>query len=108
MTGAGISTGEMVPAAGALHPGRGRRLAFIPVIREPLTDLLQGDRALTVRTRRGSPLLRVDLRAGLAVGAAAVLLAPRATAAAAVAAMFRGITLTVDRVRPDASTSEAA
>ena len=69
---------------------------------------MKGDRALTVRSRRGTPLLRVGLGPGLAAGAAAVLLAPRATAVAAVAAMFRGISLTVDRIEPAVPASEAA
>jgi len=83
-------------------------LTFATVIREPLADLMNGDRALTVRSSSGRPLLRVGLGPGLAVGAAAVLLAPRATAAAAVTAMFRGVSLTVDRVEAPPSASEAA
>jgi len=69
---------------------------------------MSGDRALTIRSRRGRPLLRVGLAPGFAVVAAAVLLAPRATAAAAVGAMFRGISLTIDRVDPAPATAEAA
>jgi len=52
--------------------------------------------------------LRVGLAPGFAVVAAAALLAPRATAAAAVGAMFRGISLTIDRVDPAPATAEAA
>jgi hypothetical protein len=37
-----------------------------------------------------------------------VLLAPRATAVAAVGAMFRGISLTIDRIDPVPQASEAA
>jgi hypothetical protein len=70
------------------------------VLTERLSDLLDGDRALTFRSRRGRALLQVGLVPALAVGAAAVLLAPRATAALAVGAMFRGISLTIDRVDP--------
>ena len=83
-------------------------LTFGTVIREPLADLMNGDRALTVRSTRGRPLLRVGLGPGLAVGIAAVLLAPRATAAAAVTAMFRGVSLTIDRIDPVSPASEAA
>jgi hypothetical protein len=78
------------------------------VITEPLADLRNGDRALTIRSRRGRPLLRVGLGPGLAVGAAAILLAPRATAVAAVAGMFRGMSLTIDRIDPAPASSEAA
>ncbi|MBU1227847.1 MAG: hypothetical protein KJ698_11645 [Actinobacteria bacterium] len=70
------------------------------MLTERLSDLLDGDRALTFRSRRGRALLQVGLVPALAVGAAAVLLAPRATAALAVGAMFRGISLTIDRVDP--------
>ena len=92
------------------HPPRvrPRALAFRSVITEPFADLISGDRALTVRTRRGRPLVRVGLGPGLAAGVAAVLLAPRATAVLAVGAMFRGISLTIDRIDPVAEASEAA
>jgi len=83
-------------------------LTFATVIREPLADLMSGDRALTIRSSQGRPLLRVGLGPGLAVGVAAVLLAPRATAAAAVIAMFRGVSLTIDRIDPVSTASEAA
>ncbi|MCB2224057.1 MAG: DUF4342 domain-containing protein [Actinobacteria bacterium] len=78
------------------------------MINQPLADLIGGGRALTVRSRRGRPLLRVGLGPGVAAGVAAVLLAPRATAVAAVGAMFRGISLTVDRIEPEVRASEAA
>lgn len=52
-------------------------------------------------------MLKVGLVPGIAVGAAALLLAPRATAVIAVGAMFRGISLTIDRVDP-APAAEAA
>jgi hypothetical protein len=78
------------------------------VNREPLADLIDGDRALTVRSRHGRPILRVGLAPGLAVGIAAVLVAPRATAVAAVTAMFRGISLTIDRIDPAPAEAEAA
>lgn len=73
-----------------------------------MTDLMNGDRALTIRSRRGRPLLQVGFAPGLAVGIAAVMIAPRATAAAAVGAMFRGISLTIDRVDPAPEVAEAA
>jgi len=78
------------------------------VIREATTDLLAGDRALTVRSRRGHPLLRVGLAPAVAGALAAVLIAPRATAAAALAAMLRGVTLSIDRTEPARSVPEAA
>ena len=75
---------------------------------ESLTDLLAGDRPITIRNRRGRALLQVGLLPAAAAGAAAVLLAPRATAAAAVAAMFRGLSLTMDRIEPGPARIEAA
>ncbi|MCJ7726225.1 MAG: DUF4342 domain-containing protein [Acidimicrobiia bacterium] len=78
------------------------------MLTESLHDLMNGDKALTIRSRRGRPLLKVGLVPGIAVGAAALLLAPRATAVAAVGAMFRGISLTIDRVDPAPVAAEAA
>ncbi len=65
------------------------------------------DRTLTVRTASGRPLVSVKLSHGAALGAAAVLFAPRAAAVAALAGMLRGMRLTIDQ--PIAATrSEAA
>jgi hypothetical protein len=71
-------------------------------------DLLDSDRALTLRSARGRPLLRVGLGPGVAAGLAAVLIAPRATAAAAIGCMLRGVSLTIDRIEPAPPASEAA
>ena len=73
-----------------------------------LADLLDGGRALTFRSAKGRPVLRVGLGPGMAAGVAAVLLAPRATAAAAVGCMLRGVSLTIDRVDQDPPASKAA
>jgi len=78
------------------------------VLIEPITDLLTGDKAVTISSRRGHPLVKVGLMPALAAGSAAVLLAPRATAVVAIGAMFRGFSLTIDRVDPAPSTAEAA
>jgi hypothetical protein len=77
------------------------------VTREPIADLLSADRALTLRSAGGKPLLRVGLGPGVAAGIAALLLAPRATAVAAVAGMFGGWSLSVDRL-PMPAEAEAA
>lgn len=53
-------------------------------------------------------MLKVGLVPGIAVGAAALLLAPRATAVVAAGAMFRGISLTIDRIDPAPVAAEAA
>ena len=76
------------------------------VIREPL-DLTGSDRVITVRSRNGRPLLQIPAGASFAAALAAVLMAPRATAVAALAAMLRGISLTVDRVEPAAPAAAA-
>lgn len=65
---------------------------------EPVADLLRTDRALTLRSGRGRPIVRVGLGPGVAAGLASLLLAPRATAVAALAGMLGGWTLTIDRV----------
>jgi hypothetical protein len=78
------------------------------VLTETLNDLMNGDKALTIRSRRGRPMLKVGLVPGIAVGVAALLFAPRATAAIAVGAMFRGISLSIDRVDPAPAAAEAA
>jgi hypothetical protein len=95
--------GEPTPRPGRPPDGA---TSLPDVTRPPITDLLDHDRALTLRSSDGRPLLRIGLGPGLAAGAAALLLAPRATAVAAVAGMFRGLSLTVDRVLR--STREAA
>jgi hypothetical protein len=65
------------------------------------------ERTLTVRTAAGRPLVSVKLSHGAALGAAAVLLAPRATAVVALAGMLRGMRLTIEEpvafARPEAA-----
>ena len=78
------------------------------MLTEPINDLLAGDKAVTIRSRRGRAMLQVGLLPAAAVGAVAVLFAPRATAAAAVGALFRGYSLTIDRMEPAARPVEAA
>jgi hypothetical protein len=83
-------------------------LASGSVITQPLADLFDGSRAVTVRSRRGRLLLRVGLGTAMAAGVASVLLAPRATAVIAVGAMFRGVSLGIDRAEVVPQASEAA
>ncbi|HSR16362.1 MAG TPA: DUF4342 domain-containing protein [Gemmatimonadales bacterium] len=58
------------------------------------------DRTLTVRTASGRPLLTVGIGQGAALGAAAVMLAPRFTAVVALAGLLRGVHLTIDQAIP--------
>jgi hypothetical protein len=76
------------------------------VTREPL-DLTGSDRVITVRGRNGRPLLQVPAGAGFAAVLAAVLMAPRATAIAALAAMLRGISLSIETAEPVAPAEAA-
>jgi len=54
------------------------------------------ERIVTVRTADGQPLVRTKLLHAAAVAAAGVMIAPRVTAAAAIGALLKGVTVTVD------------
>jgi hypothetical protein len=70
-------------------------------------DLTLDGRTLTLRTASGRPVVSIKLTHGAALTAAALFLAPRATAVAAVAGMLRGMNLTVDDSTPIARPEAA-
>lgn len=59
------------------------------------------ERTVTIGGPNGSPAVQLKLLHAAAGAAAGVILAPRATAAAAIAAMIRGVTVTIDAPAPD-------
>lgn len=62
-----------------------------------LTDV---ERSVTLRNGDGSPVFAIPAVYGIAAGVVAVLVAPRATAIAAIAALTRHMSITVDRPAP--------
>ena len=68
-------------------------------------DMVSGamDRTVTVTGPDGQPSVTVEFWQALAAAAAGVLLAPKATAAAALAGLFAGVTVSVDQ--PTAETT---
>lgn len=61
------------------------------------------ERVVTIRSAEGRPLVETKLLHAAAVAAAGVIVAPRLTAAAAVGALLRGITLTVGQPTDEAA-----
>ena len=61
------------------------------------------ERTVTIGGPNGSPAIKLKLLHAAAAAAAGVLLAPRATAAASIAAMLKGVTVTLDEPAPDAA-----
>ena len=54
------------------------------------------ERTVTIGGPDGSPAVKLKLLHAAAAAAAGVILAPRATAIATIAAMLRGVTVTID------------
>jgi len=71
-------------------------------VNETFANLFDGamDRTVTVAGPNGSPAVKVKLIHAAAVAIAGVLLAPRATAVGAIAAMIKGVSVKVDRIDP--------
>lgn len=59
-----------------------------------------GERVVVVAASDGRPLVRLKALHAAAIAAAAVLLAPRPTAAAAIGALFGGYSLRVEENEP--------
>jgi len=75
----------------------------VKTVNENFSNLFETakERTVTIGGPNGSPAVKLKLlHAGAAV-AAGVMLAPRATAIAAVAAMIKGVTVTIDAPAPD-------
>ena len=80
--------------------GRGTRLANV---NENFSNLFETamERTVTIGGPNGSPAVKLKLLHAAAGVAAGVILAPRATAVATVAAMIRGVTVTIDFPVPE-------
>ena len=65
---------------------------------EHLSDLIgtASERSVTLHAEDGRPLVRLKLLHAAALAAAGIVVAPRLTAAAAVGALFKGLSLSVD------------
>ena len=72
---------------------------------EKISELLASasTRVVPIRYADGRPLVKTKLLHAAAVAAAGVIAAPRLTAAAAVGALLKGITLTVDEQAEEAA-----
>jgi hypothetical protein len=65
---------------------------------ERFSDLLAtaNERTVTVRSADGHPMMKAKLLHAVIAAAAGIVIAPRLAAAAAVGALFKGITVSVD------------
>jgi hypothetical protein len=65
---------------------------------ETFSNLLgaASNRSVTVRSPEGRPMVRLKLLHAAGIAAAGVLMAPRLTAVAAVGALFKGVSLSLD------------
>lgn len=65
---------------------------------ERFSDLLAtaNERTVTVRAADGHPMVQAKLLHAVIAAAAGIVIAPRLTAAAAVGALFKGLTVSVD------------
>jgi hypothetical protein len=75
-----------------------RGVANVRTVNETFSNLFERsmERTVTIGGPNGSPAVKLKLLHAVAAAAAGILLAPRATAAAALAAMVKGVTITVD------------
>lgn len=66
---------------------------------ESISALFEGamERTVTIAGPNGSPTVRLKLVHAAAAAAAGVVLAPRLTAAATIAALVRGVSVSIDR-----------
>ena len=71
-------------------------------VNETISNLFETamERTVTIGGPNGSPAVKLKLLHAAAAAAAGVVLAPRVTAAAAIAAMIKGVTVTIDAPAP--------
>ena len=72
-------------------------------VNESFSNLFQTAmaRTVTIGGPDGSPAVKLRLLHAAAAAAAGVVLAPRLTAAAAIAAMIKGVTVTIETPAPE-------
>lgn len=72
------------------------------VVNETFSNVFDAatERTVTIGGPDGSPAVKLKLLHAAAAAAAGVILAPRATAIATIAAMLRGVTVTIDDPAP--------
>ena len=77
-------------------------IAIVAVVNETFSNLFDTamERTVTIGGPNGSPAVKLRLLHAAAAAAAGVILAPRATAIATIAAMLRGVTVTLDDPAP--------
>jgi len=87
----------------SLRAGHSHRIAIVSHVNENFSNLFEiaMERTVTIGGPNGSPAVKLKLLHAAAAVAAGVILAPRATAAAAVAAMIKGVTVTIDFPAPE-------
>lgn len=78
-------------------------VAIVATVNQNFSNLFEiaMERTVTIGGPNGSPAVKLKLLHAGAAAAAGVMLAPRATAIAAVAAMIRGVTVTIDAAAPE-------
>jgi len=79
----------------------GSAIANVTAVNETFSNLFDTERTITIGGPDGSPAVKLKLLHAAAAAAAGIILAPRATAIAAIAAMLRGVTVTVDAPASD-------
>jgi len=74
----------------------------VAVVNEKFSNVFDTamERTVTIGGPDGSPAVKLKLLHAAAAAAAGVILAPRATAIATIAAMLRGVTVTIDDPAP--------
>ena len=82
---------------------RCRLVANVTPVNETISNLFETamERTVTIGGPNGSPAVKLKLLHAAAAAAAGVVLAPRVTAAAAIAAMIKGVTVTIDAPAPE-------
>ena len=70
---------------------------------ETISNLLgaASDRTVSINGPDGQPMVRLQLIHAAGLAAAGILMAPRLTAAAAVGALFKGVSLSVEAAAED-------